>query len=171
MSNLHYILLPANSGFIALSLALAFLLNLLPIEQSINIPDFVRLVLIFWSIYEPQKIGISIAFVMGLLMDVNKATLLGENALAYTLLSYFSIVIRHRILWFSIKIQVFHILLLLLITQMVQLIIHFLISNQLPYWSSYFIESFFCALLWPLITWLLLLPQRRVINRDENRPI
>lgn len=170
MSNLHYILLPVNSWFITISLIIAFLLNLLPWEAGISVPDFVGLVLIFWSIYEPQKIGISIAFIMGLLIDVHEATLLGENALAYTLLSYFSITIRRRILWFSVKIQILHILLLLLLTQIVQLFIHFFISYQFPHWS-YFTKSFFCAMLWPLVKWLLLLPQRRVINRDKNRPI
>ena len=170
MNNPHYILLPANPLFIAFSLVIAFLLNLLPWGQWIGVPDFVALALVFWAIHEPRKIGISIAFMMGLLMDVNQATLLGENALAYTLLSYFSIMIHRRVLWFPVGNQALHILPLMLLTQTVQLLVRVIVSGKFPHWY-YFSESFVCALLWPMVTWLLLAPQRRAVNRDDNRPI
>ncbi|MBB3213591.1 rod shape-determining protein MreD [Herbaspirillum sp. Sphag1AN] len=170
MNDPHYILLPANRLFIFFSLVVAFLLNLLPWGQAVGVPDFVALVLVFWAIHQPRMIGISIAFLMGVLMDVNQATLLGENALAYTLLSYFSIMIHRRVLWFPVGTQALHILPLLLFTQVVQLLVRLIVSGKFPHWY-YFSESFVSALLWPLVTWLLLAPQRRAINRDENRPI
>ena len=170
MNDPHYILLPANRLFISFSLVAAFLLNLLPWGQTVGVPDFVALVLVFWAIHQPRMIGISIAFLMGVLMDVNQATLLGENALAYTLLSYFSIMIHRRVLWFPVGTQALHILPLLLLTQVVQLLVRLIVSGKFPHWY-YFSESFVSALLWPLVTWLLLAPQRRAINRDENRPI
>lgn len=170
MNDPHYILLPANRLFIFFSLVAAFLLNLLPWGQAVGVPDFVALVLVFWAIHQPRMIGISIAFLMGVLMDVNQATLLGENALAYTLLSYFSIMIHRRVLWFPVGTQALHILPLLLLTQVVQLLVRLIVSGKFPHWY-YFSESFVSALLWPLVTWLLLAPQRRAINRDENRPI
>lgn len=164
------ILLPANPLFIAFSLGVAFLLNLLPSGHMVGVPDFVALTLVFWGIHEPRKIGISIAFLMGLLMDIQGATLLGENALAYTLLSYFAIMVHRRVLWFPTSRQALHILPLLLVTQLVQLLVRLLISGRFPHWY-FFLESFVCAALWPVATWLLLAPQRRAINRDENRPI
>ena len=82
MSHPRYILLPVSSGFILLSLIAAFMLNLLPWGQWIGVPDFVALVLVFWSVHQPRKVGIGVAFFMGLLMDVHDASLLGENALA-----------------------------------------------------------------------------------------
>lgn len=170
MNDPHYILLPPNRLFIFFSLVVAFLLNLLPWGQAIGVPDFVALVLVFWAIHQPRMIGISIAFLMGVLMDVNEATLLGENALAYTLLSYFSIMIHRRVLWFPVGTQALHILPLLLLTQGVQLLVRLIVSGKYPHWY-YFSESFVSALLWPLVTWLLLAPQRRAVNRDENRPI
>ncbi len=170
MRNSHDILLPASVWFITTSLVIAFILNLLPWGQWVWVPDFVALVLAFWSIHEPRKIGISIAFAMGLLMDVHGATLLGEHALAYTLLSYFSITIHRRVLWFSLGMQALHVLPLLLLTQAVQLIVRFIVSAQTPSWY-YFSESIICAALWPFVSGLLLAPQRRVINRDDNRPI
>ena len=170
MNDPHYILLPANPLFIVVSLIAAFILNLLPTGQAPGVPDFVALVLVFWSIHEPRKIGISIAFLMGLLMDIHQATLLGENALAYTLLSYFAIMIHRRVLWFPVSRQALHILPLMLFTQVVQLVVRAVISNKFPHWY-FFVESFVSAALWPVATWLLLAPQRRAIDRDDNRPI
>lgn len=170
MSRPQYILLPASPWFIWLSLALAFLLNLLPWGGWLGVPDFVALVLIFWSVHQPRTIGIGIAFFMGLLVDVHNAALLGENALAYTLLSYFSIMIHRRVLWFRPWTQALHVFVLLLLMQAVQLVIQLIVSTKLPGWA-YFSQSLISAALWPLVTWLLLAPQRRAVNRDENRPL
>lgn len=170
MNHPHYILLPANAFFIAFSLAVAFMLNLLPWGHLPGVPDFVALVVVFWSIHQPRKVGIGLAFCMGLLMDVHDATLLGENALAYTLLSYFAIMIHRRVLWFPVGVQALHVLPLLLVTQVVQMLVRVIISGRFPGWS-YFLESFTTALLWPLVSALLLAPQRRAVDRDETRPI
>ncbi len=170
MNQPHYILLPANPLFIASSLFVAFLLNLLPWGHSIGIPDFVALVLIFWSIHQPRKVGIGIAFTMGLLMDVHDATLLGENALSYTLLSYFAIMIHRRVLWFKLITQAMHVFPLLLMMQAVQTVIRLMVTGNFPGWL-YFSESVITTALWPVVTWILLAPQRRAINRDDTRPI
>jgi rod shape-determining protein MreD len=170
MNHPHYILLPVSPAFIAGSLIAAFLLNLLPWGSLNGVPDFVALVLIFWSVHQPRKVGIGIAFLMGLFMDVHNASLLGENALAYTLLSYFAIMIHRRMLWFPPLTQALHVLPLLLVMQAVQLIIQFVVNGRFPGWF-YFIESFVTAALWPVVTWMLLAPQRRAVDRDETRPI
>lgn len=170
MNSPHYILLPANPLFIAASLAVAFLLNLLPWDHWYGIPDFVALVLVFWSIHQPRKVGIGTAFLMGLLMDVHDASLLGESALSYTLLSYVSIMIHRRVLWFKIPTQAAHVLPLLLLMQTVQLVVRMLVSGKFPGWM-YFAESFVAAALWPMVSSILLAPQRRAIDRDDTRPI
>lgn len=170
MNRPHYILLPANPLFVILSLALAFILNLLPKGDFPGMPDFVALVLVFWSVHQPRKVGIGIAFFMGLLMDVHNATLLGENALAYTLLSYLAIMLHRRVLWFQLPAQSIHIFPLLLLAQMVRALVHLIVSGKFPGWL-YFLDSLVAAVLWPLASWLLLAPQRRAVDRDETRPI
>ena len=170
MNRPHYILLPANPLFITVSLIGAFLLNLLPWGQWVGIPDFVALVLVFWSIHQPRMVGIGIAFTMGLLMDVHDAALLGENALSYTLLSYFAIMIHRRVLWFRVGTQAAHVLPLLLLMQTVQLVVRMAVSGKFPGWL-YFMESVVAAALWPLVTMILLAPQRRATDRDDTRPI
>lgn len=170
MNHPHYILLPVNPAFIVLSLVAAFILNLLPWGSWIGLPDFVALVLVFWSIHQPRKVGIGVAFVMGVLMDVHNASLLGQNALAYTLLSYFAIMIHRRVLWFPLGTQALHVFPLLMVMQVVQWVIQVIVNSKFPGWF-YFIESLTTAALWPVITWMLLAPQRRAINRDDTRPI
>jgi rod shape-determining protein MreD len=170
MSRPHYILLPVSPLFIGFSLTVAFLLNLLPWGASIGAPDFVALVLVFWGIHQPRKVGIGMAFFMGLLMDVHEATLLGENALAYTLLSYFAIMIHRRVLWFPILTQAMHVFPLLVMTQAIQVLVRYVATGQFAGWLP-FIESVVAIVLWPIITWMLLAPQRRAVDRDHTRPI
>jgi rod shape-determining protein MreD len=128
------------------------------------------LTLVFWSIYQPRKVGIGIAFLMGLVMDVHSASLLGENALAYTLLSYFAITIHRRVLWFRPSVQALHVLPLLVVMQVVQMLIQLAVTGNLPGWL-YFAQSIVATLVWPIVCWLLLAPQRRAVDRDETRPI
>ena len=166
----NYILLPVSPLFIAFSLTCAFMLNLLPWGRWVGAPDFVALVLVFWGIHQPRKVGIGIAFCMGLLMDVHDATLLGENALAYTLLSYLAIMIHRRVLWFPLVTQAMHVFPLLLLTQAIQVMVRFFVTGRFP-GALVFIESVIAVAMWPVITWLLLAPQRRAVDKDHTRPI
>lgn len=170
MNRPHYILLPVSPIFIGFSLMVAFMLNMLPWGRFLGAPDFVALVLVFWGIHQPRKVGIGVAFFMGLLMDVHESTLLGENALAYTLLSYFAIMIHRRVLWFPVLTQAFHVFPLLLMTQAIQVVVRLFVANKFPGWL-HFLESAVAIALWPIVTWLLLAPQRRAVDRDDTRPI
>ena len=165
-----HILLPVSPTFITISLLGAFISNLIPWGNWIWIPDFVAITLVFWSIYQPRKVGIGLAFLMGLIMDIHNATLLGENALSYTLLSYFAITIHKRVLWFKPVSQAIHVLPLFFLMQASQIIIQFLINGKIPS-LIFFSKSFISILIWPIVCWVLLAPQRRAVDRDETRPI
>ena len=172
MSSPHYILLPVSPVFIASSLIVAFFMNFLPWGGLLGVPDFVALVLVFWSIHQPRKIGIGVAFTMGLLMDVHSAIHLGEHALVYTLLCYLAIAIHRRVLWFQPVTQSAHVFPLFVFAQGMQIVVRLLVSPEakFPGWL-YFSESLVTALLWPVVTWLLLAPQRRAVDKDHTRPI
>ena len=170
MNRPQYILLPVSPLFIAFSMLCAVLLNMLPWGRFIAAPDFVALGLVFLGVHQPRKVGIGTAFCLGLLMDVHDASLLGENALAYTLLSYFAIMLHRRILWFKVTTQIVQVLPLLLLAQTVQMLVRFIVSSKFPGWF-FFVESVVAALLWPLATMLLLAPQRRAVDKDHTRPI
>ncbi|HEU4622810.1 MAG TPA: rod shape-determining protein MreD [Burkholderiaceae bacterium] len=170
MGKPHYILLPVSRLFIALSLVGAFMLNLLPTGGYWGVPDWVALVLVFWNVHQPRKVGIGIAFMLGLAMDVHDAALLGEHALAYTLLSYGAITLHRRVLWVSVPGQMVYVLPLLMFAQFVTLAIRLFAGAAFP-GPMALLQSPVATLLWPLVTVLLLAPQRRSIDRDENRPL
>lgn len=166
----EHLLLPANRAFITFSLVAAFVLDLLPWGHAPGVPDFLALALVFWNIHQPRRVGIGAAFVFGLLMDVHEGALFGEHALAYTLISYGAITLHRRILWFPRAAQTLYVFPLLLVAQLASLAIRMWVGGTWPGWM-YFGESFVGALLWPLIAWLLLAPQRRPDDFDETRPL
>ena len=164
------ILLPASPVFIVITLFVAFLLNLQPWGQIVGMPDFLALCLVFWGIHQPRRVGMGVAFCMGLLMDVNNATLFGENALAYTVLSYLAITIHRRVLWMPLRKQIWLVLPLLLLTQLIQMFVQFLINDRFSSWLC-LLDSFVAAAIWPLLPIILLAPQRRAIDKDLDRPL
>jgi rod shape-determining protein MreD len=168
--NRQYILRPVSPPFIAFSLALALMLNFLPWGQRVWVPDFVALTLVFWNIHHPRRVGFGVAFLMGVLVDVNDATLLGQHALAYTLLSYGAIMANRRILWVPLVSQMVYVLPLFAIAQFASLTVRFIGDHSLPN-PLVLLSSVVTAVLWPAASWLLLAPQRRPEGRDENRPI
>ena len=104
------LLRPARPGFIRLTLLLAFFLNLLPTSFWPWFPDWVVLVIVFWSIRSPQVVSTGSAFILGILMDVVDGSVMGQHALAYVLMSYAGRVMAHRILWLPLKQQLVSVL-------------------------------------------------------------
>lgn len=166
----QYLLRPASPIFIWASLFGALLINLLPWGRAPLVPDVLAIALVFWNIHQPRRVGIGAAFVFGLMMDVHEGALFGEHALAYTLISYGAITLHRRILWFPLIAQVLYVLPLLLVAQLASVAVRTWVGGAWPGWT-YFGESVVGALLWPVIAWLLLAPQRRPMDRDETRPL
>jgi rod shape-determining protein MreD len=164
------LLLPVKPVFVAVSLLLAFGVNLLPLGSVPAMPDLLAVTLVFWGVYQPRRVGVGIAFVFGLLMDVHEGARLGQHALAYTLLSFGAIVIHRRLLWFGPFAQAVQVLPLLLLAKLVSLIARMSVGGMFPGWSV-MLAPLFEAMLWPLATILLLAPQRRAPDPDETRPL
>jgi rod shape-determining protein MreD len=164
------LLLPANPVFIWGSLLLALFANMLPLGRAPWIPDFLALALVFWSVHQPLRVGIGAAFAFGIAMDVHQSALLGQHALAYTTLSYFAITIHRRLLWFSVPSQAVQVLPLFVAAHAIQLVVRMLAGGVFPGWTV-FLTPFVEALLWPVISVVLLLPQLRAHDPDENRPL
>ncbi len=164
------ILLPARPWFIHLSLATAFVLNLLPLGRLPGVPDWVALTLAFWCIHQPLKIGMGTAFTLGLAMDVASASAMGQHSLAYVLLAFLAGSMSRRVLWFPLPQQALHVLPMLLGAQLVMLLVRLTTGGEFP-GLGYFFGSLVAALLWHPLSYLLLWPQYQPLERDENRPI
>ena len=168
------LLLPANPLFIWSSLVIALLLNIL---QNIGLwgrapwaPDLLALVLVFWGVHQPLRVGVGAAFLFGLLMDVHQGSVLGQHALAYTVLSFFAITIHRRLLWFSVPQQALQIVPLMIAAHAVELAVRMLVGGSFP-GVQLLLAPLIEALLWPLVTVVLLLPQRRAPDPDADRPL
>jgi rod shape-determining protein MreD len=96
------LLMPVNPLFVWTTLFVAFAFNLVPVGRIPAMPDFLALVLVFWNVHQSRRIGVGVAFIFGLLMDVHSGAVLGQHALAYTLLSFFAITVHRRLLWFFV---------------------------------------------------------------------
>ena len=164
----HEILLPVRPAFIALTLVLAALLNVVPWSGWAMWvrPDLVALVVLYWCIWQPRRIGFATALLLGLLMDVADGALFGQHALAYSILAYAGIVLHRRVRMFTLTPQVVHVIPLLLLNDVIVLAIRGLAGADFPGYR-YFIGSFVGGALWPLISVLLKLPQRPRSDPDH----
>jgi rod shape-determining protein MreD len=154
------ILLPVKSGFILLSLVCALFLNLLPVQNLFFLwPDFTAVVLLYWCVQQPLKVGFFSAVMLGVLMDVAYGSLFGEHILAYSILAYLGLMLSRRIRRFSLGYQMLHVVPVLIVPALIILMIRLVSGAQAPGWS-FFSPPLIGALLWPIIATLLQLPQR-----------
>ena len=168
------LLLPANPLFVWGSMLAALLLdmflNMGLTGRAAWVPDLLAVVLVFWTVHQPQRVGIGVAFVFGLLMDVHQGALLGQNALAYTVLSFFAITIHRRLLWFPIPSQSLQVFPLFAAAHLVEISLRLLAGGAFAGWSM-LLSPVLEAVLWPLANIVLLAPQRRAPDPDANRPL
>jgi rod shape-determining protein MreD len=164
------LLLPVNPFFIGFTLLLGLAVNLLPLGRAPAMPDLLALTLVFWNVHQPRRVSVGLAFVFGLLLDVHQGALLGQHALGYTLLSFLAVTIHRRLLWFGVIEQALQVLPVFLAVHIVSMAVRLLAGGMFPGWSS-LLSPVFAALLWPLASVLLLAPQRRAPDPDQNRPL
>ena len=168
------LLLPANPLFIWSSLILALSLNMLQNMglwgRAAWVPDILAVVIVFWSVHQPQRVGIGTAFFFGIGMDVHQSALLGQHALAYTVLSFLAIAIHRRLLWFSVPSQALQVLPLFVAAHAIELVVRLIGGSAFP-GVSMLAAPVIEAVLWPVVSIVLLVPQRRSPDPDANRPL
>jgi len=91
----------------ALSALVALALSVLPLPATIDAfrPDFLVLVVFYWSIESPRAGGLALAFLAGLSLDVIRGVVLGQHALALTLMAAWATHLRLRLRVFSLLSQ------------------------------------------------------------------
>jgi len=155
------ILRPARASFIALTIFVGLVANIVPLSGVAMAlrPDLLALVLLYWCIQSPRHVGVGTAWLVGLVMDVADATLFGQHALAYAILAYSAEYFRRRVLRFPLWQQAVQVAALLLACAVVVLIVRVVGGAPLPRWS-YAASPLVGALLWPPLSVLLQYPQR-----------
>jgi len=77
--------------------ALALTLLPLPTEMQVHNPQWLLLVVVFWSLYRPAQAGLLYAWIAGLMLDVATNGLLGLNALMFTVTAFLVLSLRQRL--------------------------------------------------------------------------
>ncbi len=149
---------------IVLSFIVAFLLVLVPIPDWATMyrPDWVVLVLIYWCLALPDRIGPGVGWIVGLLVDIMQANLLGLNALGMSLVGYLVNRFHFRLRIFPWWQQAVSVLLILLLYRaLVGWIRGFFTTSYLDF--GYWVPCFIGMLVWPWLYLVLrdLYPQRK----------
>ena len=146
---------------IFLTLLIAIILALLPMPEwtAWLRPAWVLMVLMYWAIMAPNLVGVGVAWTLGLILDLLYGTLLGEHALAFTIIIYFVSRLHIRLRMFPLLQQGFCVFLFILLYQFIVYCIQGFIG-QLPASQLYWLSSVTSLILWP---WLF------VVMRDCRR--
>jgi rod shape-determining protein MreD len=122
-------------------------------------PDWVGLVLIYWVIATPNRVGVGTGFVLGFVMDILYGALLGSNALVKSLLAFLAHRLHLRLRMFPRWQQAVAVMLLLALDQLLVLWIRGA-AGRAPETFFYWTPSVVGMVIWP---WLF------VILRDVRR--
>ena len=165
LSGSRTILQPVRASTIVASFGLALFLNFLPWRDLRLVPDFVALVLIFWCVRQPRMVGLGVAWTLGLITDAGNGVLLGQHALSYSIVAFLCVWMARRVLWFGPLLQALHVVAILLVGQAAALLVRLVAGSDFPGWAI-FVGPLAGALLWPFVSWLLLMPQRRAAREQ-----
>ena len=143
-------------GIVALSFLVALTLAIIPLPEWARLlrPEWVSLVLIYWILALPHRIGMGVAWCMGLLLDVMRDTLLGQHALALALTAFIVIHIHQRLRLFPLWQQSIIIFILLLIQTVIIFWIKGIIGEA-PSFKYTLLPPLTSALFWSVVFILL----------------
>jgi rod shape-determining protein MreD len=117
-------------------------------------PDWMALLILYWTLVSPERVGVLAAWFLGLSADALTGRLLGQHALAYAVQAYLNLRVREHLLVFPVPLQCLWILLILLLGQSLLLWterVELAESMRLTYW----LPALTGALAWPLVLWVM----------------
>jgi rod shape-determining protein MreD len=150
-----------GGGVIFVTFVVALMLTALPLpEWAVNWrPAWVAMVLIYWCMALPHRVGIGIGWVLGLFLDVLQGTLLGQNAIGLALLAYFTLKSHQRVRMFPWAQQALLVCLFVLVYLLLSLWVRGIMGVPPKSWT-YWMPAITSMVLWP---WLF------IILRDIRR--
>jgi rod shape-determining protein MreD len=148
MPRLNALALPA---FIV-TVSVAMVLRVIALTPAVDVlmPDWIALVLIYWSIALPERFGVFFAWMVGLLTDVLTGRLLGQYALIYSLLVYFSLKEHRRLRQFPVIQQCLYVFICLLGAQSIVFGAESMQANS-HLDAAFWYPAISGTLLWPVV--------------------
>lgn len=146
-----------RGGFaILLTFAVALVLAVMPLPESWRFvrPDWVAMVLIYWCLALPERVGVGSGWLAGLLLDTLTGTLLGQNAAGLAVVAYLTVRNHQRVRLNPSWQQAITVLILLLVHQLISFWVNSSIGLPHPGWR-YWLTPLIGALLWPPVQGML----------------
>lgn len=141
-----------GSAVIIVSFILALMLTVMPLwdwAEELR-PQWVVLVLIYWSMALPQRVSVGSGWVLGLLLDVANDAVLGQHALALAFVAFLTAQLHQRLRIFPLSQQTIVIFVFTVIYNLIVLWIKGITGTAPSVWLI-ILPSFTTALVWPLI--------------------
>jgi len=110
-------------------------------------PDFLLIALLFWAVHRPSRVGMGLAFALGLLGDFQDGVVFGQHALAYVVAVYVIQYFRLRLLQFDAARQSLQVLPVFLLAQLIVLVVGWL-SGHPPKSLNILLPAMSGTLLW-----------------------
>ena len=134
------------------SLLIAYALTIMPLPSwaAVARPQWVALVLIYWCMAVPHRVGVGVAWLAGLAQDALQASLLGQHAFSYAIAAYLVLKLHQRIRVYPLGQQAVIVLLILLMIHLMQVWVNGLVGRPPPppeYWLGPVVGTLF----WPWI--------------------
>ncbi len=145
MLRLNYLVIPV-------SLVVALILMILPIPDWAQMyrPNWIALVLIYWSMALPQRVGLWFAFFSGIVLDTSLGTLLGQHTLALVVVVFLNLNFHQRIRVLALAQQAIYVFALLLINQVMVAWVEGILGRPTPI-MAYFGAPLVGMLIWPWV--------------------
>lgn len=149
---------PVNRGGIAIlmTFAVAYILALMPLYENLRMfrPEWVSLVLIYWCMTIPHRVGVFSGWLAGIILDVIYGALIGQYALALAIIAFLSYKLQNRLHLYPILQQSLIIMLLIALSQIIILWVKG-VTGHAPGTVSYWLPSISSTLMWPVVYALL----------------
>lgn len=155
-----------NLWVIWVSFALALLLSVAPMPAFMETgrPLWLALFMTAWTLALPHRVGMTTGWILGLAADVLYGTLLGQNALILTFITFLVLSLHQRLRMFPMWQQSLVLLVVFGLAQLVQLWLNALTGNRPPT-LLFILPALVSALLWPWVYGALrLIRQRLSVN-------
>ncbi|WP_447529062.1 rod shape-determining protein MreD [Vreelandella sp. TE19] len=145
-----------------LSLVLALCLQVMPLADGWQVyrPDWIGLMLVYWCMRVPDRVGVFHGFVIGLMVDLIEGSVLGQHALVFSSLAFLAALVYPRFRAYSLVQQAVLVLVLLGLAQLVEQWVRVL-TGEFTIHLSFLISSLISGLLWPWLATMLKALERR----------
>jgi rod shape-determining protein MreD len=154
---------PGRAAWIILcSLLIAYALTVVPLPDWATgaRPQWVALVLIYWCLAVPHRVGVGVAWLAGLAQDALQSTLLGQHAFSYAIAAFLVLKLHQRIRVYPLGQQSIIVLILLTMIHLAQLWVNGLVGRPPPP-AAYWLAPLVGTLMWPWIFIIMRAVRRR----------